>query len=118
MPVIKVWCLPHDLTEEQLREIHKGIVKAVENVEILGIKGEQGMVTLFPKDMMSYGLGSEIVIEVSGLFEKIERTDAVRNELACNLGAAVQGVFPDAFVMCLIDSFNHEKGFWSSREYV
>ncbi len=92
MPVIKVWCLP-EIDEPKLNALHKSIVRAVVSVEELGIKDENDMTCLFVPDMMKYGLGSEIVIEVTGLFAKPERTDEVRQRLAERLGQAVKELF-------------------------
>lgn len=114
MPIIKIWCLPK-LDEENLREIHQSVVNAVEKVEVLGLKGESSITTLFPTDMMSYGLGTEVIIEVCGLFVKPERTPAVRNELARNLVESLHGFFPEAFVECFIQNFDPAQGFWSSK---
>ena len=70
------------------------------------------MVTLFPKDMMAYGLGTEIVIEITGLWDKPARTDEVRARLAQNLGRAVKAMFPKARVMHYIIPFDQRQGFW------
>lgn len=113
MPVIKLWCLP-ETDEDFLRALHVRVVTAVEHVEVLGLKGEAAMTVLFPKDMMSYGLGTEIVVEVTGLFKKPERTPEVQNQLARNLGVAVKEFFPDAKVECFVNPFNPAQGFWSS----
>lgn len=116
MPVIKVWCLPQ-VPEEQLRKLHRDIVAAVVSVKELGLKDETEMTCLFPPDMdmMHYGLGEEIIIEVSGLFEKPDRTKAVRQALAEALGKVARAMFPDAHVECFISSFNPAQGFWTNR---
>lgn len=115
MPVIKVWCLP-DIDEPKLNALHKSIVRAVVSVEELGIKDENDMTCLFPPDMMKYGLGAEIVVEVTGLFAKPERTDEVRQQLAERLGQAVKELFPDTqLVECFVYPFSPAQGFWTSR---
>lgn len=101
MPVIKVWCLPSQ-TEEQLRAMHKSIVAAVVAVPELGLKDETEMTTLYPPDLMAYGLGTEIIVEVTGLFEGPKRTDEVRQRLAEGLGKAIRTFFPDALVECFV----------------
>lgn len=63
---------------------------------------------------MFYGLGEEIIIEVSGLFEELERSENVRNELARKLGKVLVEFFPAALVECFVQSFNPSQGFWSS----
>lgn len=113
MPVIKVWCLPK-MSEKQLNELHRNIVDAVISVEKLGLKDENDMTCLFPPDMMSYGLGEEIIVEVTGLFEKPERTEEVRQLLATRLGREVHAMFPRATVECFVYPFRPALGFWRS----
>ena len=63
--VTKVWCLPKE-PEEKLQALHRKIVQAVvTGVPNLHLKGEQDMIVLFPTDAMSYGLGSDILVEIS-----------------------------------------------------
>lgn len=113
MPVIKVWCLPQE-TEEKLRRLHKTIVAAVVDVPELGLRDENDMTVLFPTDMMTYGLGQEIVIEIS-VFEKPERTGEVLNVLAANVGGAFKWIYPNAKIEVSVDTFNPKQGFWSSE---
>lgn len=114
MPVIKVWCLPADQSEEKLNDLHQSIVSAVISIPELGLKDENDMTCLFVPDLMSYGLGEEIIVEISGLFEKPERTDEVRQRLAENVGSNVKKLYPDAKVECFVSSFNPINGFWTS----
>ncbi len=116
MPIVKVWCLPRQ-TEEQLNELHQDIVKAAVGVPELGIKGEQHMTCLFPSDMMKYGLGSEIIVEIFGLFEKPERTPRVIDLFAFRIGLAVAKRFPKAKIECLVYPFNPDHRFWTCESY-
>jgi hypothetical protein len=116
MPVIKIWCLPANQKEEELRKLHKDIVASVISIRELGLNNENDMTVLFPSDMMSYGLGSEIVIEVSGLLEKPERTQEVRQRLAQGLGEGTKALYPDAKIECFVQSFNPAQGFWVSEK--
>ncbi len=113
MPVIKVWCLPKS-TERKLNQVFEGIVKAVEGVPELGLKGKHSMTVLFPPDMMKFGLGTEIIIEVTGLFKKPERTAEVRNRLAERLGKTLKEHFPKAMVECFVFPFDPKQGFWTN----
>lgn len=113
MPVIKVWCLPKS-TERKLNQVFEGIVKAVESVPELGLKGKHSMTVLFPPDMMKFGLGTEIIIEVTGLFIKPERNNEVRNRLAERLGKTLEEHFPKAMVECFVFPFDHNQGFWTN----
>ena len=113
MPIVKVWCLPADLTENQLRDIHKSIVAAAVSVKELGIIDEKSMTTLFPKDMMGYGLGTEIIIEVTSR-QFNEHGPKTRNHFAQALVEAVQKFFPKAMVECFILPFGIMDGFFHS----
>jgi hypothetical protein len=117
MPQITVWCLPPDLTEERLRELHKRIVAAAVSIMELGLNGEQDFLTVFPPDMMKYGAGTEIMVQVSELWEKPERTPEVRNRLARALGEGVKEMFPEALVAVRLDPpFDPKRdGFWASN---
>ncbi len=113
MPVIKVMCLPK-LSEPELNGVFRGVISAVESVPELGLKGERSMTVLFPTDMMEYGLGTDIIVEVTGLFVKSERTDEVRQRLAQAIGTTVKGLFPKAMVECFVFPFDPTQGFWTN----
>ena len=116
MPVIKVWCLPES-EEAKLNELHQGIVRAVASVPEIGVSDEKDITCLFPTDMMKYGLGTEIIVEVTGLFDKFERTEEVRKQLARRIGEAVHSQYPDTeLVECFVFPFHLGQGFWSSRQ--
>jgi len=111
MAVIKVWCLPK-LSERKLRKIHKSIVKSVERVKELGLKGEESMTVLFPKDAMKYGLGTEIIIEVTGL---PAGSWAIYSQLAENVGLGVKKFFSKTKVGCSVSPYDPGQVLWSSN---
>lgn len=114
-PVIKVWCLPTDQKEKDLNRLHKAIVSAVVDIAELGLKDENDMTCLFVPDLMSYGLGEEVIVEIGKLFEKPERTEKVRQRLAKSVGREVKKLYPKAKVDCFVESFNLAQGFWTSE---
>ena len=115
MPVVKVWCLPADLTEDRLREIQRAIVVATVSVPDVGVKDEHSMVVLFPKDMMMYGLGTEIIIEIYGcVFEDKQLDTPVRNMLAGLMVSTLKQFFPSAMVECFILPYRSALGFYHS----
>lgn len=116
MPVIKIWCLP-EVGEPKLNSLHQALVQAVRNVPEIGVADEKDMTCLFPSDMMKYGLGTEIIIEVTSLYERPDRITEVRNRLAQELVDAVHGQFPDTeLIECFINPFNPEQGFAEYRK--
>lgn len=116
MLVIKVWCLPAEQTEEELHRLHESLVAIIVSYPELGVAGESGMLNLFPSDRMHYGLGSEIFVEVSCLFDSPRLNDEVLNLLAEDLGKTVKGFYPAARVQCLVPTVSRrEVGFWSSN---
>ncbi len=111
MPVIKVWCLPN-IGESKLSVLQQELVRATQKVRELGIETEKDVTCLFPTDLMQHGPGHEIIIEVTGLFEKPERTREVRQRLAEELVAAVRGQLRDVgLIECFIHPFNPAQGF-------
>ena len=117
MLVVKVWCLPNS-GENMLNGIHQEIVKAVAGIPELGVKSEADMLTLFPTDMMEYGLGTEILIEVLCDERPWDSQDGneMRNKLARNIGTTVQTFFPKAKIYCIPVIINRMIGYWSSEE--
>lgn len=111
MPVIKVSCLPEQ-SEDELQKLWAALVRAVEEVPELNLKGKNSMTILFPTDAMKYGLGEEIIIEVIGLFERPDRTEVIRKRLAVSLATAVAKFFPNAMIECFIIPFNPANGFF------
>jgi hypothetical protein len=118
MPQITVWCLPPDTSEEKLHDLHNALVAAAVDIKELGLKDENDFLNLFPVDMMKYGAGTEIMVQVSELWDKPERTPEVLNRLAKALGEAVRERFPNArTVAARIDPlFRPERdGFWMNQ---
>lgn len=112
IPIIKVWCLPK-VGQRQLNKLFRSIVAAVESVTELGLKGSDSMTILFPQDMMNYGLGTVIIIEIT-LPKKPGQTAKVRQLLAESLGTTLKGHFPKAVVQCMIHQFDPKQGLWTS----
>ncbi|KKS65765.1 MAG: hypothetical protein UV34_C0009G0036 [Parcubacteria group bacterium GW2011_GWB1_42_6] len=115
MPVIKVWCLPSGQSEDDLNRLHKKIVEAVVSVSQLGLRDQNDMTCLFPPDLMKYGLGEEIIVEIGGLFKKPERTRDVLQCLAKKVGEGIKELYPEAKVECFVSIIDLENGFWTSR---
>lgn len=113
MPVIKVWCLPDDLSEEQLKDLYQKIVARTRAVEQLKL-GEKDITVLFPADRMKFGLGEEIIVEIGNLFNKPERTDEVLNRLCREVGELLKAEFPNAFVECAVKTISPLNGYWDS----
>jgi hypothetical protein len=113
MLTIKSWCLSNNLSEEELNDLHNSIVKAVASVSEIGVNNESDMLNLFPSDMMNYGLGSEVVIEITGFPRKIDCGKSVRDKLAKAVGVAVKKNIREAtLVTCRVYSPDYEAGRW------
>jgi hypothetical protein len=126
-PVVKVWCLPHSLGEEKLNEIFRDIVTSFTVEPRLNVEGERDLVVLFPSDLMSYGLGTEVIIEVDDAAfvffgenascaepnqvaaELAEDRRVGRFQLATRLVAALERHFPEAYIQCRVHS--EERGY-------
>jgi len=116
MPVIKVWCLPPNQNEEALNRLHQTIVGAVCKIRELGFRGQEDMTCLFVPDLMQYGLGGKIIIEIGGFFNKAERTPGFCQRLALSVGTSVCNLYRNARVECFVQTFDPVQGFWASPE--
>jgi len=115
MPIVRVWCLP-PVNENDLIVLCDAIVKTIESTPELGLEGKNAVTVLFPPDLMKFGIGEEIIIEVVGLFNKPERSPMVRQNLARKLGRKIMEMFPNARVECFVKPFDPANGFWSSSD--
>jgi len=111
IPTVKVWCLPGDLDQKELQSLFQAIVKTLIDFPT-GIAGEGDVLVLFPKDMMEYGLGTEIKIEITDLPESAGK---ILSWLATATGQLLQCRFLEANVYCTADCFNPKAGAWSSK---
>jgi hypothetical protein len=120
MPVIKVWCLsPMRDMEDKLRKLYEAIVAAVVEIPELGLKDGRDMTVLFPSDMMQFGLGKDIVVEVDGLFVKPERTREVRQALALSLVDTIWNWDRTQTIQnveCFVRSFDPAKEGFATRK--
>lgn len=99
MLTIEVKCLP-DTPEEDLRKLYKAIVTSVRSIPELGIKDEIEMLVLFPKDMMQFGLGTNILIEISRF-----RTDSDPIKHGKLLAKKVGEVVSSQYITARVDCF-------------
>ena len=113
MPVIKVWCLPKS-SERKLKKVYKCIIEAVKSVIELGLKDDESITILFPTDMMKYGLGEEIIVEVTGLLVRTEHAREARQLLAKAIGTVIKDLYPKAMIECFVFSYDHTQGFWTN----
>lgn len=119
MLIVKVWCLPADQTEDTLSGLHLAIVAAVLGIRHsdvnLGVEDERDMVCLFPTDRMVYGLGKEIIVEVSGVNGNQVTTYDACDHVAAVIGSAVRSKYLKAKVVCKLQLDPRAGGSWTSR---
>jgi hypothetical protein len=95
---VKVWCLPLDTPQEKLEKLHVEIVTAFMNESAFGVKDEMGLIVMFPKDLMSHGLGTDILIEVESQMN--HQYEIAPGRVAEELVRIVGLEFPKAVVTC------------------
>ena len=110
MLAIKIWGLPNS-SEKMLREIHQSLVGETIKAEV-GIKSQDDMMVFFPTDLMSYGLGECILIEISG--RKITGNDLDKPFLPQLLTEAIKAIYPAAYVECRVIPFTGSERRWTS----
>ncbi|HPT30063.1 MAG TPA: hypothetical protein PK526_03930 [bacterium] len=97
---------------EKIDEFRNALVNTVAHgVKELELK-RTDVSCFFPADLMSKGLGEEIVIFVDGLMIKPKRTKEVRDRLAQAISQITLKWFPDVnLIECFIRPFDLEQGF-------
>ena len=115
MPVLIIYGVPENMSGK-LEELTSDLINTVA-YSVTELKLKTSDVSCFyPKDMMSKGLGEEIIIFVDCLTEKPERTEEVRNRLAQSIVETALRYFRDAnLIECFIRPFNPIQGFSAVR---
>ena len=109
IPTIKVFCLPV-LEQNELKSLHQNIVKVMSGFPRTGVRGEEDLLVLFPPDLMAYGLGQEIKVEITDLPENARRN---LNLLAQKMCMIMKFRFPQARIFCKVKCIEPEAGVWS-----
>lgn len=112
MLTLKIWCLPEHWDKSNFLELHKKIVQEAISTNGLGIENERNMRVLFPAEQMLYGLGSEILVEISGImYHPGDNT----GKFVIRIGRLLKRLFPESIV--LVDFLGHTQGnpYYDSR---
>jgi len=97
MPIIQVLGLPPDVPQPALGKLIRHIQGGVSDVPVLGIPANEVFV-FFPPDLVIENLGEELIAQISGLFERQERTakvlDDLRHAICAQLAMFAQQFLP------------------------
>lgn len=111
IPDIKIWCLPDD-PEKKLKKLLKQIVDVAISIPELGVKSEADILVLFPEDKMKFGLGDEILVEIS---ISSDHSVSTKNRLVAKIGAVISALYPNSRINCKTITFDPKKeAFWTS----
>ncbi len=115
MPILIVYGIPTETDKETLEIFSDLMCQRAADIADLRIKREQVSI-FFPQNLMTKGLGEEIIVFIDGLTEKPERTEKVKRRLVLDLVDEVHQTFPKAaLVECIIRPYVM-SGFYSSVE--
>jgi len=112
-PIVKMFCLPADLSEERLKELHHNIVAIMMGL-VEGVRSEDDLLVLFIPDMMKYGLGKDILVEIV-LPIGSSFSPLLPRSVSRNITNTLIDMFPTANVNCLIGFSDASDGFWSLK---
>jgi hypothetical protein len=114
LPIITIQGVPPATPSDKLEKLVADLQCIASGIPELGLSGADVSV-FFPADLLSKGLGEEIIISINGLYDKPERTEEVLTTLAQRLGHRVKAFyFPEATVECVITPINAQRT-WSSQ---
>lgn len=104
MPIVYISGVPGEEKEERLERLIDNLQLKVASIKELKLKKSQ-VTVFFPADRVKSGLGEEVIATVK-LFEKKERTKAVRDALAQKVVEVLKGYFPKALIRVLVERFD------------
>lgn len=112
MPVIKIYgAFKYSKWVDD--NVWKKLAESVAEIKGLGIKPSDVTIVYF--DSATYP-GRQVIAEISGLYEKPERDEFVRKELARVVGEFIKKHDPRAqTIEVFVHSFNPISGFWQYR---
>lgn len=119
MPIIIVYGVSGSIKDSYLKRVCDELRDVTAKIPKLKITKDQVSV-FFPNGRWQTDLHEgikfheEIIIFVEGLFEKPERDEKIRRDLALNIGVTAKKLFTGALVEVFVRSFNPQQGFWSS----
>jgi hypothetical protein len=108
-PVVRLYLLPA-WNENQFQVCSNRLVNAARSVTALQVDDEDDVIILFSQDAMVNGLGGKILIEVN-LPQDMLADDGVAQATADAMFAVMQGLLPDAYVQCTVDSYDIARGY-------
>lgn len=117
MPVLTVYGISEKATQERLSSFILGLRQAVSSVKELKLIADQ-VSCFLPCDRFTAFRGEEIIIYVTSLLKKPERTPKVQDALARELVNITRTFFPDtALIECFVHTVSRsEIGFSSTSE--
>jgi hypothetical protein len=118
MPIITVWGLPsnRNFSARGLTVFADKIIAAVLGIDELRLKRPSDVTCFFPAERVTDELINPVVVQITGLFEKPERTPMVLDLLATRVGTVVKAACPDTKVEVFIFPYNPKAtGFFSSE---
>lgn len=111
MPVITIWNAPQK-DKARLKSAQNYIKEKVFVLGNLRLTSEDEITVLFPQNILTTDEGRDIIVCVSGLFYKPERSKPVLDALAQLITIAVSNNFRGARVECFVEVFDqHRSGF-------
>lgn len=110
MPVIFIFGLPTEMTDDEVDTLSHDLKELICRITELKLSMRQ-ITCFFPQDMSYIYEGNDIVAMVYGLFNKPERTEAVRQNLAQTICQFLKQRFEDSQIECFVELFDPQKGF-------
>ena len=118
MPVLIVYGIPNDVGQGKLESLIRQLQMAASAP--LGL-WESEISVFFPVDLVQNCLGEELICSILGLFEKPERTNAIRQHLADSVLRSLEGFAILCLPQCgkvevIVNRFNQDADGFATRD--
>ncbi len=115
MPVVTVYGVPPETPVQQLEKMINDLQFMIAGAKTMNIEPSDVSV-FFPSDLVRNGLGEEIIVFISGIYNKPERTQQVLRMVARRVGDIIKrSYFPNAMVEVFAQPVDSVLC-WSSQE--
>lgn len=113
MPVVKVWLLPRG-EQKEMEQLIFNIIDTIRAIPEMGLSSRDDVTVLMPADLVKMGVGDELIVEITKVFDKPERTQEVLGMLANRVGLvladyALNHIPQCKFVEVFLETFQQRR---------
>ncbi len=112
-PIVRAYWLPNPWVEVDYQSYFNQLLRAACSVTALRVRDENDIIILFPLDIIAYGAGKNILIEADVPAHFMLGPDNM-DEVASAFFQVTHEMTPDAYIQCVVRTFDVRHGYWAT----